>query len=252
MRRFFIPHTEIHKASPKIHGQDAQHIKRVLRLQPGNRILLIDGSGYEYEAELTGLSDAHVSIAVLRKYRPKMESPLRLVVVQGFLKEKKMDLLVRHLTELGMTKWQPVYTEHALPRLDEKRLISRIDRWNTIVREAMKQCSRTLAPEMAMPLTFQEAVHSENDADLKIIFWENETTPLRKSAALDIKESATAIVLLGPEGGFSENEMALAKSAGFISASLGPRTLRAETAAVSACSLVQYLYGDMGKNILTA
>ncbi len=250
VRRFFIAHEETHKPSPRICGQEARHIKRVLRLQPGDRVLLVDGSGYEYEAALEDLSNDHVSVAILRRYLAKAESPLKITVAQGFLKEKKMDVLVRHLTELGISKWRAVFTEHALPRPDEKRLAERLKRWNTIAREAIKQCNRALPPEILPPLALQDAVYAEKDADLKLIFWEKESALLHHCLDPHTKRPSKVFILLGPEGGFSEAEISLAKSAGFISASLGPRILRAETAAISACALIQYLYGDMGQKTL--
>jgi 16S rRNA (uracil1498-N3)-methyltransferase len=246
MKRFFIDPEEILKSTPAIGGQDAQHIKRVLRLKSGDPIVLLDGTGFEYIAKIVNFSKDRVHISIVEKISPETESPLQLIVLQGYLKDKKMDILVRHLTEIGVTKWIPVISERSVPHPDKNRMTSRMKRWETIANEAVKQCRRPIPPEICKPLLFDEAVSKNSDVDLKIIFFENETIPLTKSLADPAKNPSKIMIMLGPEGGFSQKEVEMAKNNGFISASMGPRILKAETASISACTLVQYLFGDMG------
>lgn len=247
MKRFFIDPSEIKKSTPAIRGKDVLHIRRVLRLQTGDRIILIDGRGNEYEAAISQLFDDYIHVKIFQKYTPHSEPTVRIILMQAFLKEKKMDMIVRSLTEIGISALVPVFSDRAIPRLDETRISSRIERWNKIAKESLKQCRRTIALEFAQPMLFRQAIHAENDADLKVIFWENETRPLTTLIASEIEKPSKIAIMLGPEGGFSQNEIDLAKSAGFVSASLGPRILRAETAALASCVLIQYLYGDMGQ-----
>jgi len=246
MKRFFIQSDEISKPFPEIFGQDAQHIIKVLRLNIGDHIVLLDGTGHEYEAEIVRFSTNRVYVTIVRKVLTATESSVQIIVGQGYLKDKKMDLLVRHLTEIGISQWIPVITERSIPQPDKKRMVSRIQRWKAIANEAVKQCKRSIPPEIFAPVSFQEAVRQNNIADLKIIFFENETIPIKRSLVPDGQTPSKIMIMLGPEGGFSQKEVDLAKTAGFITASLGPRILKAETASISACTLIQYLFGDMG------
>ncbi len=245
MKRFFIAHSEIIKDSPAIEGPDAHHISKVFRLKPADHIILIDGTGMEYEAEITHLSKNKVAVDIVKKYSPATEPPIQLIVGQGYLKDKKMDMLIRHLTELGISQWLPVTSEFSVPKPNMGKINSKIERWEIIAKEAVKQCRRTRIPEILSPMTFQHAVEENFGADLKIIFYENETVSLAKTMQTLNQIPSTIFVLLGPEGGFSNKEIELAKSNGFIIASLGPRILRAETASLSACTIIQHLFGDM-------
>lgn len=251
MKRFFVNPEEIVGPEPSIRGSQVNHIRNVLRMKPGEHAIFLDGSGYEYEVALTLLTPDRINFDVLKKIRANYESPIRLMVAQAFLKDKKMDFLVRHLTEMGMCTWIPLFTEHAVPRLEGKKLTTRVERWRTIASEAVKQCRRTIVPEIRTPLSFREwiAAATEAKADIKIAFWEKETVPLKAVAPEKFPSLCSVLVLIGPEGGFSDTEMDLARSAGFITASIGPRILKADTAAIAICALMQYLYGDMGSDI---
>ena len=246
MRRFFIHPDEITKPFPEIFGQDAQHIIKVLRLNKGDHIVLLDGTGLEYEAKIVRFSTNRVYMSIIHKYLTGTESSVQIIVGQGYLKNKKMDLLVRHLTEIGITQWIPVITERSIPQPDKNRMLSRIQRWKAIANEAVKQSKRSIPPIIDAPVSFHEAIGQSNIADLKIIFFENEITPIKRSLVPDGQNPSKIMIMLGPEGGFSQEEVDLAKTSGFITASLGPRILKAETASISACTLVQYLFGDMG------
>lgn len=245
MKRFFIDPSEIIKAAPVIDGQEAHHIAKVFRLKYKDHIILIDGSGMEYEAEITGLSKNKVNVSIIKKYSPATEPPLQIMVGQGYLKDKKMDMLIRHLTEIGITTWIPVISEYSVPKPDTKRINSKLQRWEMIAKEAVKQCGRTRVPEILPSISLQQAVEENSGIDLKIIFYENEIISLSKTMIPLNQKPSKIFVLLGPEGGFSNKEVALAESNGFKAASLGPRILRAETASISACVLIQHLFGDM-------
>jgi 16S rRNA (uracil1498-N3)-methyltransferase len=246
MRRFFINPLEIGRTSPAIRGQDVLHIRKVLRLQQGDRLVLLDGQGYEYEAAILEIFDDHILVNILRKYQTDTESPVRITVMQAFLKEKKMDMLIRALTEIGISTWAPVFCEHSISRPDEKRQSSRIERWKEIARESIKQCRRSIPTEILAPMTYHQAVYSSSEADLKFIFWENAILPLKESKNSNVIKPLNITILLGPEGGFSQKEIEHAISSGFVKVSLGPRILRAETAAIAACVLIQHIYGDLG------
>lgn len=246
MRRFFIENSLFTDSMATISGTEARHIKTVLRMQPGDSVELVDGSGYAYIAEIEEITDTSVQVRVHEKYATGSESNIRVTMAIGFLKEKKMDLLVRHLTELGIALFLPIITARSIARPPEKRLVSRIDRWQSIAKEAVKQSQRGRIPEIAWPATFDEALELSRKADKKFIFWENAEAAL-PAPDTPVPDTAEAFVMIGPEGGFTEKEALAAADQGFTPLTLGPRILRAETAAISACTLIQYLYGDIRK-----
>lgn len=252
MRRFFIEEGACRRHAPatcSISGSEANHIKNVLRLKPGDKVVLFDGSGNEYEAEILCLKSDSVELSVIRSLTSRSESPLRITAAQGFLKDKKMDDLIRHLTELGISGWLPVIAGRSVSHPDSKSLDVRVERWKKIATEALKQCRRSRIPDIYPAVSFKEAVDIGKAYDSKIIFWENEISPLEPSLGDHTSERPceTIFILLGPEGGFTPDEVRSALESGFIAASLGPRILRSETAAIAACTLLQYFFGDMGK-----
>jgi len=246
MRRFFINPSEINKSEPLIVDQDATHIKTVLRLKKKDRIILLDGSGYEYHAEITGINSETIGVRILDKNKVMTESSIELIVFQCFLKEKKMDRLLRQLTTIGISEWVPVFSERSVPKLDQQRLNKKIKRWEIIAREAVKQCRRGIIPKISGPLVFRDALRSYLTADLKICFFAGETIPVGKLVISPLPVASKIIIIIGPEGGFTQKEIELVRSADFKTASLGPRILKSETAAITASTIIQYHFGDMG------
>ena len=247
MRHFFIDPSPALNSMVSIRKSDAHHIKNVLRLKPGDRIKLFDGSGFEYEGVIRKMSAAKVDVEILSRVRAALRSGAEIMVAQAFLKEKKMDDLVRKLCELGVAKWIPFFSQRAIPRLDASRLAGRRRRWHRIAAEALKQCRRVDLPEIAEALSFEAVLDFSKKCDLNIVFWENESSSLNSSIGSNGKHPIKKILLmLGPEGGFTQHEIQMAASSGFVVAGLGPRILRAETATIVAVTLVQYLFGDMG------
>ncbi len=245
MRYFFIEHAKSTGSALVITGSDARHIKTVLRLKSGDKIGLFDGKGFEYEAEIVDLSTGRVKVSVIRRFPSVAESPVQITVAQGFLKEKKMDGLVRQLSELGIIKWNPFIAERSVPRPDKKQLSARTKRWEKISKEAIKQCKRGCIMEIGDAVSFEEILNISQTADLKIAFWEDELQPLNAKLPGSDGKINKIYALLGPEGGFTPQEIESARDRGFVTASLGPRILRAETATVAACVLLQHLFGDM-------
>jgi len=245
MRYFFIEQAKSTGSTFIITGSDARHIKTVLRLKPGDKIGLLDGKGFEYEAEVVDLSAGRVKVSVIRRFPLDAESPVQITVVQGFLKEKKMDGLVRQLSELGIIKWIPFIADRSVPRPDKKQLLARTKRWGKISKEAIKQCKRGCIMEIGDTVSFEEILNLSQAADLKIAFWEDELQPLNAKLPGSDCKIKKIYVLLGPEGGFTRQEIESARDRGFVTASLGPRILRSETATVAACALLQHIFGDM-------
>lgn len=252
MRYFFIEHPMTIGARAVIKGSDAKQIKNVFRLKPGNKIGLFDGLGMEYTARIVAFSAQGVAVELTQSFPSKSESNLDIIVAQAYLKERKMDGLVRQLTELGVKKWVPFFAERSIPRPDKLRLVARKKRWGKITREALKQSKRGRVMEIIGPVMFEKIPNLAQSCDLKLVFWENESKPFDSNEfELRGRKIQQVFVMLGPEGGLTTSEIDRVMASGFKTAALGPRILRAETATVAAVTLVQYLLGDMGKKILT-
>ncbi len=246
MRRFHISNNNITDTTATLKDSDANHIKNVLRLTPGDKIELFDGKGFEYICKIIKISEKGVEVSIISRTKSTSEPLVRIILAQSILKDRKMDRQIRQLTELGITHWYPFFSSRSVPRPDEKRMATRMKRWEKIATESLKQCRRGKIPHINFPTKMAQALEFGKECDLKIIFWENSSLPLSPSIAkkgVDIKK---ILLMLGPEGGFSKEETKKAESHGFISASLGPRILTAETAPIAACSIIQYLFGDMG------
>ncbi len=251
MRYFFIEHPKMIGDAAILKGSDTRQIKNVLRLRPGDKIGLFDGKGMEYEAGIVAISAKGVEVEITRKFRSNSEADIDITVAQAYLKEPKMDGLVRQLTELGVKKWIPFFAQRSIPKPDAARLAARGHRWAKITKEALKQSKRGRVMEISRPVSFEEIPALAYGCHLKIVFWENETKPLCSADAQSADDIQRIFVMLGPEGGFTASEIERVIARGFKSASMGPRILRTETATVAAVTLVQYLFGDMGKKILT-
>jgi 16S rRNA (uracil1498-N3)-methyltransferase len=247
MRRFHISGDKLANNVPEIIGNDARHIAQVLRMQPGDLIELFDGSGWVYQARLESVDPRCVQVSIEARFPSSCESPLNLTVATGYLKDKKMDALARALTELGVRRWLPFFATRSVPTPDPKRLHARLARWRKISLEAVKQCERGCPLEIDIHHDMKGLIKAAKPFELKLLFWERGASDQRFVQNQATREVSSAFLLLGPEGGFDPQETTLAASAGFASVSLGPRILRAETAVLSACTLVQHRYGDMGK-----
>jgi 16S rRNA (uracil1498-N3)-methyltransferase len=247
MRYFFIDPSLVTGPEVSITGSEAHHIKNVLRLKAGDGLKLFDGTGFEYEAAIVRVSAQKVTVEIQHKARAAAPSGVQIIVAQAFLKEKKMDDLVRKLCELGITRWIPFFSKRSIARPDAKRMEARSRRWQRIATEAVKQCRRVDTPQITDALSFEEMLGFSQNCDLRIVFWENESSLLTADLASQDNPPEKILLMLGPEGGFTDQEIERLQNSGFISAGLGPRILRAETATIAAATLVQFLYGDMGK-----
>lgn len=249
MRYFFAEKSVTLGEKMILKGSDARHIKKVLRLQSGDGIGLFDGSGTAYTARIENFLPDGVAVEVLSSAPAVTESPVQIIIAQAFLKDKKMDGLARQLTELGAAKWIPFFAERSVPAPGPRRLAGRLERWQKISREALKQCKRGRLMLIEPVGTLQEVLLQARSCDIKILFWERQLQPLSLPAVVQQAASPEGVfAILGPEGGFSPAEVEAAVADGFLTAGLGPRILRAETAAITAAALLQYLFGDLGKS----
>lgn len=245
LRRFYMAPEMVHHPQPEIIGSDAGHICRVLRLSKGDVVELFDGTGNGYRAKITAASPKRVVFTIEESFELLTESSVRISLAQAFLKDRKMDLLIRQLTELGIDRWVPFYAARSVPVPGLKGLGKRIDRWEKIALEAVKQCRRGRVPQIEPAGNFNQLLEASGAYDLKIMFWEDEPQAFNLPETIP-QAPEQVLLMVGPEGGFEPDEVRQARAHGFLTTGLGPRILRAETATLAALTLVQYGIGDMG------
>jgi 16S rRNA (uracil1498-N3)-methyltransferase len=245
MARFFLPARQIEGHQATITGVELNHLRRVLRLRTGDGVVLFDDAGCEHEGIIRSLSEDRGKIEIIRSYQVNNESPLKTILALGLTKGEKMDWVVEKATELGVHSVIPFVSSYTIPKLNEKKVAQRSERWQKIALSAAKQCGRVRIPEIVAVTAFRDLVEPVSSDALRLLFWEKEC----EQGLSELKERRTSVaevvVMIGPEGGFSSHEAALAVDQGFTAVRLGPRILRAETAALAALSAVQLLWGDL-------
>ena len=246
MRRFFLEKNRVKESKATIRGSEAKHIGRVLRLGVGDTLYLLDENGWEYKAEIISKSSKLVEVELLKKSPPREDSSITVVLGQALPKAKKMDFIVQKATELGVSTIIPFFSERTIPSLDDKQLKKRRIRWKRIAAEATKQCGRLVVPQIEEMLPFKEILKEWSDNSLKIILWEDEKNIKLKQVLSENQPHQKVIILIGPEGGFTAEEVDMARQAGFKSVSLGKYILRTETVGLCLLNILQYEWGELG------
>ncbi|HEV2859504.1 MAG TPA: 16S rRNA (uracil(1498)-N(3))-methyltransferase [Pyrinomonadaceae bacterium] len=243
-RRFYAPPEAFAAGRVVLSADETRHLRDVLRLRAGEEAYVFDGEGREFAcrvAEAGGRGAGAVLEVNEEAGPPSPESPLELTLAAALLKGEKFDLVVQKATELGVTRVVPVMTKRADVRLrDARDAEARVARWRRLALEAAKQSGRARVPSVEMPAQFESLV--SRAGSLRVLFAERGGASLGEVARGGATE---AVALVGPEGGWEEEELGLAGERGWKLVTLGGRTLRAETAAVVACALVQHLFGDL-------
>ncbi|MCH7926722.1 MAG: 16S rRNA (uracil(1498)-N(3))-methyltransferase [Candidatus Dadabacteria bacterium] len=238
MPRFKVTDQQIIGRKVTISGTDYKHIVKVLRIKPDNKIILFDSKGTEYDCIVKDIFNKELVVEIINKYEINRESHLNISLFQGITKGDKMDLIVQKATELGVNSIYPVATERS-----EVRNTNKISRWQKIADESIKQCGRTNSHSVNTEIKFNELFDIQK-SDLNLIFYENEKS-LKIKNLKNNKNINSVSILIGPEGGFSENEVKIAELNNFKSIGVGPRILRSETASIAAITLLQHHFGDI-------
>ena len=225
---------------------EIRHICKVLRLGQGNAVVLFDGEGKEYWAVITQISPGQVILTLTPQgSSARAESSLRIVLGMALLKSSKFEWLLQKATELGVSEVLPFSSSRVIPRREAEPSRARLARWEKIVVEAAGQCGRSLLPRVHPPCSFEEVLETDRGEAIRIFLWEKEENKPLGDALTTM--TPAIFLLVGPEGGFSDPEALRAQEAGFQSVRLGPRILRAETAAIAGITLLQYIRGDLGR-----
>jgi len=243
MPRIYIPADRITGDEVFLEARETRHIVKALRLGPGDEVTVFNGEGDEYVAQLSEDEQKGVTLLIKEAFRPEREAPFEITLGQGLLKGEKMKFVIQKATELGPATIVPLVSARSIPTVEEERESLRLQRWQRIAQEAARQCGRAVVPQVERFMTLEEVLSESVGGGL--VLWEAEPTPLREVLP-QIDASLGLTILIGPEGGFSEDEVSVAQGRGYLVAGLGRRILRAETAALSVLSIIQHRFGDLG------
>lgn len=225
-------------------SETSRYLHKVLRLQPGRPLILFDGQGGEYSAEL--LDGGKKTLVQLNSFNAEdRQSPLALTLAVGISRGDRFDWVIQKATELGVGLIQPLFSERCEVKLSAERLQKKLTHWQQIAISACEQCGRNRVPQVAEPKKLQQLLtaSSAHSDELKLVLHHRSEVKLQQLAQTHTRPGSV-ILLVGPEGGLSSTEIGAALSCEFIPMRLGPRVLRTETAPVGALSVLQFLWGD--------
>ena len=241
MHHFFVRPEQISGKEAYIEGPDWNHAANVLRVRPGEQVLLSVGEDWNYLCTVREVDRAgqRILLSVLEENRDVRELPVKISLYQGLPKSDKMELIIQKAVELGAARVVPVETARCVVKLDRKKAESKRTRWQAISESAAKQSGRSVIPEIAMPMKYSAALKEAADSDVRLIPYENAEGMERTRKILESVQPGQKIaVFIGPEGGFEETEIRQAEEAGFEAVTLGKRILRTETAGFVVLSLL--------------
>ena len=236
--RIYCPQPLSTQQTIELDDQAATHLVRVLRMGDGEPLRLFNGDGHEYAASLCNVSKKSASALVGDILRSDSVQPLHLHLGQVVSKGDRMDFTIQKATELGISDITPLWSERCEVRLKGERLDKKMEHWQKVAISACEQSGRNVVPVIHPPQYFADWAKASTQ-DLQFILHPHDQKPLT-----DYQAPQSAALLVGPEGGFSEDEVGQAIAAGFKGLTLGPRILRTETAALAALSVFQYQWGD--------
>lgn len=242
MTRFFVEAQDLSAETLRLTGENFQHA-RVLRLKPGERLLVCDGQGREAVCAVRAVGAAEMELEVLERRDSETEAAVRVSVYMAFPKADKLEHVIQKATELGAYEIVAFPSARCVSRPDEKSLRKKLERWQKIAASAAEQSGRGRIPQVIVLSSFTEALKRAAQADKPLLFYENEHAVTLRMA-LEAGSWSTVSLLTGPEGGLEEAEVDQARKAGFQVCTLGSRILRCETAPLCALSAVMYAAGE--------
>jgi 16S rRNA (uracil1498-N3)-methyltransferase len=253
-RRFYAPPNAFSDAAVTLPPDETHHLTHVLRLTPGDEVYVFDGVGREYRCNFRGIRDNIATLEIAEQLDDQVESPVQITLVQALARGEKFDLIVQKATELGVSCIAPLITRYSDVRLDDQQRVKRVERWRRISLEAMKQCGRRQLVDIRPPRSIREFVAAtdprpnsaaDNDSSvLSLVFSEGGGIPI-EAALAGVPSERAILAFVGPEGGWSDDEMDVLTEFGAKAVTLGPRVLRTETAAIVVVALIQHLRGNL-------
>jgi 16S rRNA (uracil1498-N3)-methyltransferase len=248
LTRLHVPGLERDTGEVELPEAAAAHVARVLRLRPGARLVLFDGSGTDFQAEISEIAGRRVRARVFECVAGLPPSPFSVTLAQGVARGERMDWTLQKATELGVHRIRPVLSARSVVRLDEQQGTRRLRHWEGVVASACEQCGRSVLPLVEPPLTL--AQHLDRPAaELRLLLHpqgEHSLVGMIAEHGSGQRPSAPTVeLLIGPEGGLDDAEISAALRTGYVAVRLGPRVLRTETAGIAALAVLQALAGDL-------
>ena len=241
--RIYLPFDLASDTEVELDDRARQHIIQVLRLKQGSTLVLFNGQGGEYQAQLIKAEKRRAIVLVGEHQSPQCESPVMIHLGLGISKGERMDYAIQKAVELGINEITPLFTERSVVQLDDKRQEKRLHHWLGIIKSACEQCGRTILPQLHSMGEFHDWIKATETESTKLIL-----NPYSTMKLADIKPSLKNIYLaIGAEGGFSNIEINTALENAFQGLNLGPRILRTETAVVAGLAAIQTVWGDLDK-----
>jgi 16S rRNA (uracil1498-N3)-methyltransferase len=258
MQRYFVPPEQLDGQQVRLTGDDAHHLSKVMRAEPGDEIIVSNGQDREVLARIALVDRGLVEAEVVQELPMDREAGVEVWIAQSLPKGDKLETVIQKCTELGAARFIPFLSERTIVQYDEKKEVKRLERWGKIAKEAAEQAHRNRVPSIESPMSWKQLMKLVPEADLALLCYELESglslRPLLVRHAEAAKDEAVSgssrrlrvLVLVGPEGGFTEREASESVEAGCHSVSLGKRILRTETAAMTALTCILYETGEMG------
>ena len=241
MQRFFVTPDQVGEDKIRIQGSDVNHMKNVLRMRPGEEVMVSDGNNRQYRCRVEDYPEGEAVLAILEAGLVDTELPSRIYLFQGLPKQEKMELIVQKAVELGVCQVIPVQTRRCVVKLDAKKAAKKVRRWQQIAESAAKQAGRGYIPAVSEVMTFQEALAFSEALDIRLIPYELADGMEGTRKILDgIRPGQSVGIFIGPEGGFEKEEVSRAVEAGAMPITLGKRILRTETAGIAVLSILMY------------
>jgi 16S rRNA (uracil1498-N3)-methyltransferase len=242
--RLLVDPRELGPGQRPVRGDDYHYLFHVRRLRPGDRVVLFDGEGREADATVASIGPQSATVEVGEPREIGKRTAPRLTVILSLIKGERMDWSLTKLVELGVGRIVPLQAERSVVRLEGERAERRRERFQAQIRAAVQQCRAVQVPVVDPVCRLDQALAAVADAELKLVFWEGaKAVPVR--SVLPASPPISAALLIGPEGGLTGDEVEAAVAAGFAAVGLGPRILRADTAAVAGAAIIGYALGDI-------
>lgn len=244
MYHFFVSEEQINGENAYIEGSDVNHIANVLRMKPEEELLISVKGDWDYLCKIVDIETDRVNLKVLESMEQR-ELPVNITLLQGIPKSDKLEMIIQKAVELGVSEIIPVKTKRVVVKIDEKKVDTKVNRWNAIAESAAKQSKRSIIPKVYEPMSIDNALEIVKDFGVKLIPYENADGIDKTRKILDNMDKTKNIaVFIGPEGGFEESEVERIKNSGFEVITLGKRILRTETAGLALLSNIMIRLED--------
>ena len=244
MYHFFVEEEQVNGENAYITGSDVNHIVNVLRMKVGEELLISVKGDWDYLCKIEKTSSDRVDLKVLESMEQR-ELPVKITLLQGIPKSDKLEMIIQKAIELGVSEIIPVKTKRVVVKIDEKKVDTKVNRWNAIAESAAKQSKRSIIPKVYEPMSIDNALEIVKDFGVKLIPYENADGIDKTRRILDNMDKTKNIaVFIGPEGGFEESEVERIKNSGFEVITLGKRILRTETAGLALLSNIMIRLED--------